>query len=129
MNHHEIKIPNVSINKNWDEKDEQTTETSFSGVGILSKDDFKGFIKADAARGLEWLSNETKRGEVTIKLENDERDYLTADIEKFNVKVTPIVKNTQVNFNIDIDFNAVINGFKGEISTDEIRKGVTEQNM
>lgn len=45
---YEISIPYVTINKNWETEQEDTTETSFSGVGVLSKDSFKGFIKGQA---------------------------------------------------------------------------------
>ena len=45
----------------------------FAGVGILSKDSFKGYIKGKSARGIEWMNDETKQGEITVELENNEK--------------------------------------------------------
>lgn len=59
---HEMKIPYVTVNENWETIDGTKTETVFTGVGILSKDSFKGYIKGKAARGIEWMNDETKQG-------------------------------------------------------------------
>ncbi|UZM97258.1 hypothetical protein OL548_18780 [Lysinibacillus sp. MHQ-1] len=80
---HEMKVPFISINQNWETEKESQTETAFAGVGILSKNGFKGFIKGNTARGIEWMNDATKQGEITVKLDNsEERDYLTVDIKK-----------------------------------------------
>ena len=47
---HEVSIPYVSIMKNWEDIDGKAEETTFSGIGILSKDGIKGFIKDKLAR-------------------------------------------------------------------------------
>lgn len=49
---HEVNIPLVSINKNWDIPNEQTEETTFTGFGVLSRDSFIGYIKGKIARGI-----------------------------------------------------------------------------
>ena len=103
-------------------------ETTFSGIGILSKNGIKGFIKDSSARGNQWMNEETSRGEVTFKLEGGERDYLTVDIDNLNLEVKPIVnKNDQVEFEIDIKIQGTLNGFKGKITTDEVRKNIAQQ--
>ena len=38
------------------------------------------------------MHDETNRGEVTVKLDGGERDYITIDLDKITVKVKPIVK-------------------------------------
>lgn len=125
---HEIGIPYVTIMTNWENDDKQMEETTFSGIGILSKDGIKGFIKDSSARGNQWMNEETSRGEITFKLEGGERDYLTVDLDKLNVEVKPIVKKSdQVEFEIDIHIKATLNGFKGNISTDEVRKNIAQQ--
>ncbi|KOS60340.1 Ger(x)C family spore germination protein [Lysinibacillus agricola] len=122
---HEVNIPFVTINKNWETTNEPTVETALTGVGVLSKDGFKGFINNEAARGIQWMTPKKTRGEVTFKLDSSkERDYLTVDLEKLSLDVKPIVKNNEVKFEIDVKFNAIINGFKGKVSSDEIRKGI-----
>ncbi|MED3799074.1 Ger(x)C family spore germination protein [Lysinibacillus capsici] len=125
---HEVGIPYVEIMKSWEIDGEQLEETTFAGIGILSKDGVKGFIENSKARGNQWMNKESKRGEVTFKLEGGERDYLTVDIDKLDVEVRPIVKkDDQVEFEIDIQVQATLNGFKGRISTDEVRKNIIQQ--
>jgi len=121
---HEVNIPLVTINKNWETSDEPTTETSLSGFSVVSKDGFKGYLNDGDARGIQWMFPERTRGDVTFKLDNKEKEYLTVDLEKLSTEFKPIVKNNEVTFEVDIKLNAIINGFKGKINTDEIRKGI-----
>ncbi|WP_155590811.1 Ger(x)C family spore germination protein [Lysinibacillus cavernae] len=124
---HEMKIPLVTVNENWETMDGPKTETVFAGVGMLSKDSFKGYIKGNAARGIEWMNDETQQGEITVQLENNEKsDYLTVDIKKLDVDVKPIVNNSQVKFEVYLKFNTVLNGFKGKLTPDQVRKKVEE---
>ncbi|MEC1303558.1 Ger(x)C family spore germination protein [Lysinibacillus capsici] len=125
---HEVSIPYVKIMKNWENDKEQTEETTFSGIGILSKDGVKGFITDSSARGNQWMNEKTSRGEVTIKIEGGERDYLTIDLDHLNLEVKPIVnKNNQVQFEVDIKIQGILNGFKGKITMDEVRKNIAQQ--
>jgi len=118
----------VSINKDWETAEDSRTETTFAGVGILSKNGFKGFIKGNTARGIEWMNDATQQGEITIKLDNNEQhDYLTVDIKKLDVRVKPIVRNNQVKFEVDLKFNTILNGFKGKVTPHQVRKKVEEE--
>ncbi|QDQ02789.1 Ger(x)C family spore germination protein [Lysinibacillus fusiformis] len=123
---HEVSIPLVTINKKWQTTDRFYEETALTGIGVLSKDGFKGFIKDDAARGLQWMQNKKSQGAITFKIESSERDYLTVDLEKINLDVKPIVKNNDVKFEIAVTFNATVNGFKGKVTSNEIRKNIIE---
>ncbi|WP_291758633.1 Ger(x)C family spore germination protein [Lysinibacillus sp. UBA5990] len=125
---HEMKVPFISINQDWETAKESRTETVFAGVGILSKNSFKGFIKGKTARGIEWMNDATKQGEITIKLDNtEERDYLTVDIKKLDVNVKPIVQNNQVKFEVYLKFNTILNGFKGKVTPSQVRKKVESE--
>ncbi|UPW81606.1 Ger(x)C family spore germination protein [Lysinibacillus sp. Ag94] len=124
---HEIGIPYVTISKNWETAEQQGKETALTGVGVLSKSGFKGFIKNDAARGMQWMHNRTHRGQITFKIEGDETDYLTATLEKIKVDIEPLVKNDQVTFDVHVKINAILNGFKTNISEDEIRKKIIKE--
>jgi len=114
----------VTINKNWETTDEPTKETALTGFGVVSKDGFKGYLNDGDARGVQWMYTQKTRGDVTFKLNNKEKEFLTVDIEKLSTELKPIVKNNEVTFEVDIKLNATINGFKGKVSTDEIRKGI-----
>lgn len=125
---HEMKVPFISINQDWETAKESRTETVFAGVGILSKNTFKGFIKGNTARGIEWMNDATKQGEITVKLDNtEERDYLTVDIKKLDVNVKPIVQNNQVKFEVYLKFNTILNGFKGKVTAGQVRKKVESE--
>lgn len=124
---YEVSIPYITLNKSWETEEEQTTETSFAGVGILTKDNFKGFIKGKSARGIEWMSDETQQGEITVLLDDSEQDYLTVDIKKLSVKVKPIVRNNQATFEVLLKFNVILNGFKGKLTSGEVREKVAAE--
>lgn len=124
---HEISIPFVSINRNWSTTDGPSMETAFTGVGVLSKDGFKGFLNGNAARGIQWMQDKKNRGDVTVQLDDDEGDYLTVDLDKIDLNVKPIVKNNQVTFEVDMKFNATVNGFKTKVSGNEIREKIIQQ--
>ncbi|MFE3576797.1 Ger(x)C family spore germination protein [Lysinibacillus sp. NPDC059133] len=124
---HEVNIPTVAINKNWETTDGPTTETALTGFGIVSKNGFKGYLNDGDARGIQWMYDKKTRGDVTIKLDNKENDHLTVDLEKLSTEIKPIVKNNKVTFEADIKLNAIINGFEGKVSTDEIRKGIIKE--
>lgn len=125
---HEMKVPYITINESWETIDGQEKETYFAGVGILSKDSFKGYLKGTSARGIEWMNDATKQGEITFELANNEKDdYLTVDIKKLDVRVKPIVTNSQVRFEVVLKFDTVLNGFKGKLYPDQVRKKVSEE--
>ncbi|MGE7949010.1 Ger(x)C family spore germination protein [Lysinibacillus sp. NPDC093688] len=121
---HEVNIPLVRINKNWETTNEPTMETAFSGFGVVSKDGFKGYLDDGNARGIQWMFTKKTRGDVTFRLDNKEKEYLTVDLEKLSTEYKTIVKNNEVTFEVNIKLNAIINGFKGKVDTDEIRKGI-----
>ncbi|MEB2280981.1 Ger(x)C family spore germination protein [Lysinibacillus xylanilyticus] len=124
---HEIGIPYVAISNNWETAEQQGQETALTGVGVLSKSGFKGFIKNDAARGMQWMHNRTNRGEITFKLDGDETDYLTATLEKIKVEIEPLVKNDQVTFDVVVKLNATLNGLKTNVSEGKIRKKIIKE--
>ncbi|MFJ6209556.1 Ger(x)C family spore germination protein [Lysinibacillus sp. NPDC092081] len=123
---HEIGIPYVTINKNWETTERPAHGTALMGVGVLSKDGFKGFIKDEAVRGMQWMNNRTHRAELTFKLD-DNGDYLTTTMKKISVKIKPLVKNDQVTFEVDVKLDATINGFKTNVSEEEIRKQIIKE--
>ena len=69
------------------------------------------------------MNDETKQGEITVELENNEKsDYLTVDIKKLDVKVKPIVKGNDVKFEVNLKFDTILNGFKGKLTPNQVRK-------
>ncbi|MBK3497157.1 Ger(x)C family spore germination protein [Viridibacillus sp. YIM B01967] len=124
---HEMPIPFVSISNKWKSEEGPKDATSYSGVGVLSPNEFKGFIPAKKVRGLQWMSNETKRGEITVKIESSEEIFITVVVDKIKVKVEPIVRKEEVTFDIDVSMNAQVSDFEGNVTNDEIRKKVVKE--
>lgn len=117
----------MSIKEVWQTDKEQIKETYFSGVGVLSKDGFKGFVQDTAARGSQWMHSYTNRGEITFQLNSDDQDELTVSIEKIHVDVNPHVKQEDVTFEVELRINATINGFKGNVTEQELKELIIKE--
>lgn len=124
---HEVTVPYVSIKKDWQTVDEKVEETYFSGVGILSKDGVKVFLKDEAARGNQWMHNYTNRGEITFKLRTDGNEELTVSINKLQVEKIPIVNKEDVYFDVELKLHATVQGFKGKVSEKELKKQIIQE--
>lgn len=123
---HEVSLPLVSIVKNWyTTKEHPSKETTIKGIGILSKDGFKGVIIGDNARGINWMQNKKNRGDLTFKLDNNKS--LTVDMEEKYFDVKPVIKGNQVQFDVDIKVDVILNGFKKKATENAIRKGVIKK--
>lgn len=57
----------------------------------------KGFIKDSLAIGSQWMQDKTNQGRITFKLNGEEGDCLTVDIEKLNFEVKPIIKKEGIS--------------------------------
>lgn len=123
---YEIGIPFVRISE-WKTEKETKNEVELSGVGILSPKSFKGFIPAEKANGLQWMTNDTKRGEVTSKVGSNEELHFTVVVDKVKVKVKPIVIKNKVKFDVHIKLDFNISEFKDNVSIEEIRKAVIKE--
>lgn len=119
---HEAMIPLITIKENWKSMDETIKAPDLSGVVVATPNGFKGFIEGDDARGMQWMSNDTKGGQVTFKAENEE--FITINVEKVKVKVKPIVQPGEVKFDIEVELETTVSVIKGMVSIDEIRKGI-----
>ncbi|TQR19887.1 Ger(x)C family spore germination protein [Psychrobacillus vulpis] len=124
---YEVKIPLITIKENWETEKELDKAASILGIGVISPTDFKGFIKGDKIRGLQWMTEETVRSELTFKIDSHEESYMTVILDNLDVKVKPIVTSDNVNFDIDVRLNVLVSEFQGKITPDEIRKGVIKQ--
>ncbi|MEK4759661.1 Ger(x)C family spore germination protein [Viridibacillus sp. FSL E2-0187] len=124
---HEMAIPFISVNKHWETEQKETNTISLSGVGLLSPKEFKGYLPADKIRGLQWMTKETKRGEVTVQIDSNDSVEFTVVVDKLKVKVKPIVRKNDVKFDVDIKMNVTVSEFHGDVSSDEIRREVIKE--
>jgi len=122
---HEAMIPLISIEENWKSAIEPIKAPVISGVGVVSPNSFKGFITGDKARGIQWMSNEMKKGQITFKL--DGGDYFTMVIENLKVKIDPIVSKGDVVFDVDVTLEATVSTVGENISTDTMQKEIKKE--
>lgn len=119
---HEVRVPLIRIDENWKSIKETIKAPVIAGVGIATPNGFKGFIEGDKARGMQWMSNETARGQITFKLDNDQA--ITVNVEKVKVDIEPIVNKEEVSFDVNVELEATISVIEGDITIDEIRSHV-----
>ncbi|MDW0114439.1 Ger(x)C family spore germination protein [Sporosarcina saromensis] len=122
---HEVKLPLIRIDENWQSIKESIKAPVIAGVGVATPNGFKGFIEGDNARGIQWMSNETARGQITFKTDDDHG--ITVNVEKVKVDIQPVVRKEEVLFDVNVELEATISVIEGAITVDEIRTGVIDK--
>ncbi|HWL23233.1 MAG TPA: Ger(x)C family spore germination protein [Ureibacillus sp.] len=129
---YDVKIPYVTMKKDWETEKGPDQSVNMSGVGIISPEDFKGFIKGEKANGLKWLSHETLRTQITSKIVGSEdNNYLTVVLKNTSVQVDPIVQGNDVQFDITLHASLSLNSNTDTVSSkemeDTVKKVVKEE--
>ncbi|MBD7984998.1 Ger(x)C family spore germination protein [Sporosarcina sp. Sa2YVA2] len=122
---HEAFIPLIRVEENWKSIKESIKAPIISGVGVVTPDGFKGFIEEDEVRGMQWMSNEVERGEVTFQTEDG--NDITMNISNLKAKVDPIVETGIVRFDIEVKLDATISLIEGDVSVEEIEQGTEKE--
>ncbi len=122
---HEAMIPLISVEENWKSAKESVKATVLSGVGVVTPNTFRGFITEEEARGIQWMSNETNRGQITFKLDDD--NYFTMVIDKVKVKIEPIVSLGDVAFDVEVKLGATVSTIGENVTTDIIRNEIKKE--
>ncbi|CAM5214366.1 Ger(X)C family germination protein OS=Ureibacillus acetophenoni OX=614649 GN=SAMN05877842_10961 PE=3 SV=1 [Ureibacillus acetophenoni] len=121
---YDVKIPYVTLNKDWKTSKGPDTSVEMSGVGVVSPNDFKGLLKGDKAKGIQWLSKESVRNQITSKVEGTKDNYVTIVLQNVNVNIEPIVESSEVQFDIHLNATVSLNSYTDTVSMDDIRKTV-----
>lgn len=121
---YEVNIPYVKIDNKWESEKEKDKLPKFEGVGVVTPDEFKGFISGEKINGLQWMTKETKRGEITIPRDDK---FVSIIIDNLKVKVKPKVQGDVVKFEVKLNMNALLSSFEGKITEKEIRQFVKKQ--
>jgi Ger(x)C family germination protein len=123
---HEVYLPLVSIDRGWVAPKGQSESVEIKGVTLLSKEGLKGFLTEENANGIKWMTNETIRSEITGQI-GEHKQFVTVTLDHLKVHISPVVKNENVQFDIEIKMEANVLGITEEITTDEIRQLVKKQ--
>lgn len=124
---HDMTIPYVTIKENWESVDQKSQVTDLAGFGILTPKEFKGFITHDKARGLQWMTNKSKRIEVSVKSEENEKNRQSLIINGVKKKVKPKVVGSEVTFAIDVSFDIAVSSVQGKTTYGKLIKEVEAQ--
>ncbi len=122
---HEVNIPLVSLEQNWETQKGKNPTTKIDGISVVSPKEYKGSISGDDVKGIQWFNRKSQRVEMKMKdpeSTSEEGDYLAADGKVDSVKVKPIVKNNDVKFDIDLKIEVDLTGFQRNLQEDELRK-------
>ncbi|WP_262174096.1 Ger(x)C family spore germination protein [Saccharococcus sp. Marseille-Q5394] len=121
---HETLIPFITIAENWKSIKETIKAPVISGAAIVSPDDFKGFITGEKARGIRWMTNDTKRSNLTVRTENG--NFISVVLENIKVKINPVMIKGEAKFDIDIYADGIIDIITETIKPAEIEKLLKE---
>ena len=104
---HEAIIPFISISeKNWVTDKGRHDSIKIEGVTVTTADAFKGKITNGHAYGLRWLNKDFVRD--VLQVRSKDGPMVDLVIEKVKVKVYPVVKNSDIHFNVKIKAKAVM---------------------
>ncbi|MFJ5789061.1 Ger(x)C family spore germination protein [Lysinibacillus sp. NPDC093197] len=123
---HEVYLPLVSIDRGWVSSKGQSESVEIKGITLLSKEGLKGFLTEENANGIKWMNNETIRSEITGQI-GEQKQFVTITLDHLKVLISPVVKNENVQFDIEIKMEANVLGITEEITTEEIRQLVKKQ--
>ncbi|QHE51183.1 Ger(x)C family spore germination protein [Pontibacillus sp. HMF3514] len=125
------EFPVLNTNQNqWSKREENHPIQEWGGLMIMDKARFKGAYSIKDIKGLRWIEKSTKRA--PLYLYKDESVYasIVADSPKVNIK--PVVKGSNVQFNIEVEVSGTIieNPQKAKVkeleqlSTEKIKKQI-----
>lgn len=121
---HDANIPYITLKKDWKTQKGIESTIKINGVGVITTKEFKGFIKNDDVSGLQWMSNETKRGEVTNQYKDK---FLTVTLRDINVNIIPNVNGNNVKFDINISLNATLASFEENLTSNKIKELIIQE--
>lgn len=124
---HEVAVPLIAVSEKWETEKGADKITFLKGVGVIAPTEFKGYLEGKQVRGLQWMTEETMRGEVTVKVEEDQGKHYTIVLEKIGVEVKSHVEQGKTVFDIKLSMNAAVSGFQGHAKRKEIEKAVVEE--
>lgn len=123
---HETTIPLISATENWETVEGKSTVISFLGVSVVSPNELKGIFMENDIKGLQWMSNETKRADLTIDIDSNQ-DRLAVTLSKIKVKVKPVIEGDSVQFDITVKAGASVGLIETPLTVKEISDIVSEE--
>ena len=110
---HSAIIPFIEISENWStDKGPDTVYSIESVILVNSQDAYKGHLKGDDVRGLQWMTDKTVRSEITIKMDGFADPYVTNVVQDIKPTIRPIIQEDSIHFELDV--KCVVEGVESE---------------
>lgn len=124
---HEIVIPFVTARENWSNTKGKSPKPTIIGGSLLSSTSYKETLLGSKIAGLQWMNSKSNEGEVSFLLKKDKEESLASIfIQDVNVKVTPIIKQNDVTFDVTISVKALGNIIPSGAKMIDLEKGVKD---
>ncbi len=121
-----VKLPLIKIKKNiWKAETEERSTAKLSGVYLLKNKKLKGILSEKEMMGLRWVTEETIRSPLLLKV-NDDLD-LVVSIMRPKVKIMPIFENGDVRFDMKLKFKANVTYMNVEVTLDKLKKEIKKK--
>ncbi|WP_339213641.1 Ger(x)C family spore germination protein [Solibacillus sp. FSL W8-0372] len=125
---YEAKIPFVEMSENWSKEDGPDPVYKFKGISILNRDSgFKGNLLGDDINGVQWLTDKTKRSDVTVKWGESREPYTTTTVDEVHPEITPVVTNNKVQFDINVKLVVQTNEILDQNKLNSLKKEIEQQ--
>ena len=121
---HEVVLPFFKVSENWETEKGKSKATKVEGVAVFNGSKYKGTLMNEDAYGIVWMTDQTKRAQVTV---GNNQDAFTVIIEGFKVKVDAVEKNGDLKFNANIYVNALLSTSNRDVTEQEIKEGVEKK--
>ncbi|MEK3988728.1 Ger(x)C family spore germination protein [Robertmurraya sp. FSL R5-0851] len=112
-------IPSIKIStENWKEEDNKAPLLRNDGAFFVRNKHLQGWLSESDLNGLRWMDEKTVRSPLWIV--EDDQPIVSIVLEKPKIKITPVIHNEQVIYNINIVVQAGINEKLKEISENKL---------
>jgi len=121
-----VKLPLIKVKKAvWNAETDERPTNKLSGVYLLKNKRLKGILSEKEMNGLRWVTEETIRSPLLLKV-NDDLD-LVVSIVSPKVKITPIFKNGDVRFDMKLKYKANVTNMNVEVTLDKLEKEIKKK--
>ncbi|MGM7636066.1 Ger(x)C family spore germination protein [Bacillus sp. Hm123] len=117
---HETFIPYVkTVEKSWESDVQMKTNIQMAGIASITEKKLKDIIFYEKVKGLRWLNTDLKRAELSINVKGLNVSVL---VEKVKIKKKPLVKGSDVHFQLSINATALLQEIVTERKLKEIEQ-------
>lgn len=100
---HEAIIPFVTTTENWKTKKEKLPTYNLSGIAVFSDHDgLRGYILKDDVKGMQFMTSDTRRSQLSFPLEGFGDPTVTVVIEQVDPKISVIISEDPIQFDIHV---------------------------